>query len=48
MTEFIESLKRLFDNGKIAVFKLEELKKSGRITESDFEYITTPTQKVGG
>lgn len=39
-SEFIESLKRLFSNGNIAIFKLEQLKKNGKISEEEFEYIT--------
>lgn len=46
MTEFIKSLRRLFQNGKIAVFKLEELKKSGKISNDEFGYIIA-TKKVG-
>lgn len=46
MTIFIESLKRLFLSGEIAIFKLNELKKKGKITEKDYEYITN-SKKVG-
>lgn len=38
--EFVESLKRLFSSGNVAIFKLEELKKKGKISEKEFEYIT--------
>lgn len=40
MKEFVESLKRLFTNGNIAVFKLEELKKNEKISQEEFDYIT--------
>ena len=40
MTEFIESLKRLFSDEKIALFKLDELKEKGVITANEYAYIT--------
>ena len=32
-TEFVESLQRLFSSGKIALFKLDELKNKGVISQ---------------
>lgn len=39
-SQFAESLKRLFEHGKLAIFKLEELRSEGKITEEEFNYIT--------
>lgn len=40
-SQFIESLKRLYDHGKIAIFKLEEMKKNKTITEENYQYIVS-------
>lgn len=45
-TEFVESLQRLFSSGRIALFKLDELKNKGVISQKDYEYITAK-EKVG-
>ena len=45
-TEFVESLQRLFSSGKIALFKLDELKNKGVISQKGYEYITAK-EKVG-
>ena len=37
--QFIESLRRLYNNGRIAIFKLEQMKKDKAITEDDYQYI---------
>lgn len=39
--QFIESLRRLYDNGRIAIFKLDKMKKDGAITEEDYQYIVS-------
>lgn len=39
-SQFAESLKRLFEHGKLAIFKLEELRSEEKITEEEFNYIT--------
>lgn len=40
MNQFIESLKRLYNDGKIAIFKLNKLLESKVITDEEYEYIT--------
>lgn len=39
MTIFVESLKRLFKNGKVGLFKLKELKENGKLSDEEFNYI---------
>lgn len=46
ITIFAESLKRLYSDGKIAIFKLKELKEEGKITNKEYEYIIA-NKKVG-
>lgn len=40
MSQFVESLKRLYENGEVAVFKLNKLLESKVITDEEYEYIT--------
>lgn len=40
MSQFVESLKRLYVRDKISIEKLEKLKVENKITEKEFEYIT--------
>lgn len=40
MNQFVESLKRLYRNGEIAIFKLNKLLESKAITDEEYEYIT--------
>jgi len=40
-SQFVESLKRLYKHGKIAIFKLKNMKTEGKITEDEFQYITS-------
>lgn len=40
MSQLIESLKRLYNNGKITKEKLQVMLNEKKITEIDFEYIT--------
>ena len=40
MTEFVESLKRLFKAEKITIEKLEKFLNDGKITQDEFDYIT--------
>ena len=44
MSLFVESLKRLFDAGEIAFFKIDDYKKRGVITEEEYRYITGDTE----
>lgn len=46
--EFVQSLQRLFSDGRIAVFKLKELKEKNKITEDDYVYITKSQKKKVG
>lgn len=39
MTIFVESLKRIYHDGKIGIEKLEELLSSGKINDDEFLYI---------
>lgn len=39
MNQFVESLKRLYQNEKISVDKVNELFKNGKITEEEKRYI---------
>lgn len=39
MTEFVESLKRLYQNGKITDEKIKRLLESRKISNEEFEYI---------
>ena len=39
MSTFVESLKRLYKQGRITLAKLEALKETGKITEAEFDYI---------
>lgn len=38
-SQFVESLKRLYENGAITEAKVVELHKSGKITFADKEYV---------
>lgn len=40
MRTLVESLKRLYSNGKITNEKLIEMKDTGKITLEEYEYIT--------
>ncbi len=40
MSQFVESLKRLYKNGEIAIFKLNKLLESKVITDEEYEHIT--------
>lgn len=39
MNQFVESLKRLYHDGKLAVDKVDDLFKNGKITEEEKRYI---------
>jgi hypothetical protein len=39
MNQFVESMKRLYDNGKVSEKKIVELFESGKITEKEKLYI---------
>ena len=39
MREFVKSLKRLYQNGDINIEKIDELLKSGKITQEEKFYI---------
>lgn len=39
MPEFIESLKRLYDDGIVSLAKLEAMAEVGKITAEELEYI---------
>ena len=40
MPKLVESLKRLYTKGKVAVVKLQEMKQEGKLTQEEFDYIT--------
>ncbi|MGM9917451.1 XkdX family protein [Anaerotignum sp.] len=40
MSALVESLRRLFLNGKVTMEKLEHMQKDGKITAEEFFYIT--------
>lgn len=40
MSTFVESLKRLYEQGKITTDRLAELQTTGKITADEYEYIT--------
>lgn len=40
MTIFVESLKRLYKDGKVDYDKIVELLSNGKINDNEFEYIT--------
>jgi len=42
MSEFIESLKRLYRSEKLTLTQIENLLKNGMITQEEFDYITAP------
>lgn len=42
MNTFVDSLKRLYEQNKITTDKLSELQTSGKISEEQYAYITTP------
>ena len=44
MSQFVESLKRLFESGQLAFFKIDDFKKRGVITEEEYRYITGDTE----
>lgn len=39
MSAFVESLKRLYSNGRLADGKLDELRAAGKIKETEYQYI---------
>lgn len=39
MRQFVESLRRLYQNGKVDSQKLDELRHSEKITENELKYI---------
>ena len=39
MSEFVESLKRLYEARRLDVNKIRELKANGRINQKEYEYI---------
>lgn len=39
MNQFVESLKRLFQGGKITLEKLQQLLLNKKITEQEYDYI---------
>lgn len=39
MRTLVESLKRLYQNGKITIEKLQEMYNQGKITYPEYEYI---------
>lgn len=41
MTPFVQSLKRLFKNKHISIDTIEKLKEEKKISEAEFQYITT-------
>lgn len=41
MSTFVESLKRLYKQGRITLAKLESLKETDKITEAEFDYIVS-------
>lgn len=41
MTPFVQSLKRLFKNKQISIDTIEKLKEEKKISEAEFQYITT-------
>ncbi|HAU85034.1 MAG TPA: XkdX family protein [Lachnospiraceae bacterium] len=41
MTPFVESLKRLFKNKQISIERIKKLKEEKKISEEEFQYITT-------
>ena len=47
MSTFVESLKRLFFNGKITTDKLTELQESGKISAEEYAYITADSGENG-
>ena len=40
MTIFAESLKRLYENGKVSLDKIKELLNSKKINQEEYNYIT--------
>jgi len=40
MSTLVESLKRLYAQGKVAVSKLDSMKAEGKITQEEYDYIT--------
>lgn len=41
MTIFVESLKRLYESGKVEYTQLSDLKNSGKISDDELDYIIT-------
>lgn len=41
MSVLVESLKRLYAQGKVAITKLDTLLSEGKITQEEYDYITT-------
>ena len=39
MNQFVESMKRLYQNGMVSEIKIIEIYKNGKITESEKSYI---------
>ncbi len=46
MSEFVESLKRLFDTGKMSHEMIKTLFTKGKISSSEFVYITAKENKL--
>ena len=40
MSQLIESLRRLYTSGKLALDKLNEMRLANKITEEEYRYIT--------
>lgn len=45
MNEFVESLRRLFNSGKVSLDTVRSLFTKGKITSSEFVYITAKENK---
>lgn len=41
MRTLVESLKRLYQNGKVTIEKLQEMYNEGKITYPEYEYIVS-------
>lgn len=41
MSTFVESLKRLYSQGKITIAQLDTMLSEGKITQEEYTYITT-------
>lgn len=45
MSQFVESLRRLFQSGTVALFKIQDLKTRGVITDEEYQFITESERK---